>query len=257
MAAFYYDKITITRNPANTGEYDFKAESNPTFSPSGNSVTSIVDIDDGDCEYTIPVGETNNNKVSFPPITIDFSSSVYSADKLFTFNNKYPEFDGALDFKGGFSIKDTKYPPPRQSHAINFERKEQIMSIDRVVPKILMPATITGIFQFSSIVLTRVLDKTYTAIITLEDISLIPQYDVSDIYILPDSSSNNKSILVLAVKKSMSPKTTLVFNKPMLYILLGEGVYGMPVIIYDETITPASSLAWRDVGFKNATLYFD
>lgn len=260
MAAFYYDKITITKNPAGSGIYDFTATSNEGFVPTVNPVNTMFDSGNGDCEYTVPHGATNSNKVTFPTITIDFNSSIYTADKLITFTNVYPEFGNALDYKGGFSIKNTKYPPPRQTqHAFNFQVEARTLNFVKAQPKILLPLTIIGALEIDSIELTRVLDKTYTVKIIVKDTGIAPQYDVSGMYVLPDSSQYNKNVLVLAVTRNGTPKTVLTFDSSNLYVPIGDSgnSSGMPVIIYDETTILASSVAWRDVGYKNAALYFD
>ncbi len=259
MAAFYYDKITITKNPVNSGVYDFTATSNVGFSPTASPVNTMFDANNGDCEYTIPHGATNSNMVIFPTITIDFTSSIYTADKLLMFTNTYPEFADATDYKGGFSIKDTKYPPPRASHAISLNGEVQTLNFVNQMPKVLLPVTLTGILEINSIELTRVLDKTYTVKVILRDIGVAPQYDVSGMYVLPDNSLYNKSILVLAVTRNGTPKTNLLFDDPTLYVPLGDSgnINGMPVIIYDETTVPANTVLWRNIGYKNAALYFD
>lgn len=259
MAAFYFDKIKITKNLTGSGIYDFEATSNEGFVSSGNPVTEIIDVPNGDCEYAIPNNEANIHEVNFPTVTVDFSSNIFTADKLFTFVNKYPQY-GATDFKGGFSVKDTKYPPPRHTKAYpisNFEKSllHHQPYIIPLLPKIMLAVTITGRFEFTSIELFRVMDKTYTAKIVLTDIGIAAEYVAAGMSVVPDKSMNNKSILVLSVQKSGTPDTVLTFDRPNLYLPLGDSE--MPVIIYDATDEPASSVALKDIGFKNASLYFD
>lgn len=257
MAAFYFDKIRITKNPGASKKYDFEATSNEGFASSGNPVNANVDIDNGDCEFIIPDGEANLNEVSFPKISVDFGLSIYTADKRFEISNKYPEFDDICDYKGGFSVKDTKYPPPRQkSYSTEyFDKRFAYNSMYAFTPKISMPVAIINRFEFTSIELTRVLDKTYTAKIELKDIGVAALYTESGMYVIPDKSRNNRSILILAVQRSGAPKTNLLFDRPDLYLPLGE--CEMPIVIYDATDEPVSSVALKDVGWKNASLFFD
>jgi hypothetical protein len=250
MAAFYFDEITITHVAGD--EYSFKATSNLGFSPSVNAVLSPTPATtDKSAKYIIPSGTTNSNQVKFPIFSVDFND--YVDDMMFKIDNEYPDFDNLADFKGGFCIKDNDYPPPRPGGAIPIGYFE-------AMPKIrhLNALALAGVFKIKSIVLTRVMDKTYTAVVKIEDISPRADYIFSSVQEQMDRR-HKKPVLILGVKKT-TPGAGLVnmtFSDPALYLCLGNEEGGMPIIIYDETTVPASQINWKTMATKNGVIYFD